>query len=187
MRFTKLALFAIALIGFSTAAADDFDHHIPLDQTSAATFYIAGNINGYGDVSLLVDTGSTYTAIDEDTLKRLQAGGNATYLRVLNGVMADGSKLKVKVYKISGLTLGNGCMIRDVEAAVFPKKTRPILGLSALQKVSPFIFSMDPPALALSNCEKQIATTEEGADDLVSTDAAEDYATQVEAASAPAK
>jgi hypothetical protein len=39
-----------------------------------------------------------------------------------------------------------------VEAAVFPGKTRQILGLSALKKAAPFIFSMDPPNLVLSNC-----------------------------------
>jgi predicted aspartyl protease len=150
-----LALFA--LLGSHKAAAEQFDHHIALNQTSAATFYIDGNIKGYGSVSMLVDTGSTYSAIDENTLSKLQAGGNATYLKSLNGVMANGSRLEVSVYRISGITLGGQCTIRDVEAAVFPGQTRPILGLSALHKVSPFIFSTDPPGLALSNCVSELA------------------------------
>src|ERR1051325_11645044 len=71
--------------------------------------------------------------------------------------MADGSRLKGNVYRIAGITLGGQCSIRDVEAAVFPGQTRPILRLSALHKVSPFIFSTDPPGLALSHCVSEIA------------------------------
>ena len=154
---TTITLALIALLGAHKVAAEEFDHHIALNQTSAATFYVDGEIKGYGPVSLLVDTGSTYSAIDEKTLSRLQAGGNATYLKSLNGVMADGSRLKVNVYRISGITLGGECVIRDVEAAVFPGQARPILGLSALHKVSPFIFSTDPPGLALSHCVSELA------------------------------
>lgn len=149
---TTIAIALLGLLGAHAAAAEEFDHRITLNQTSAATFYVDGEIAGYGPVSMLVDTGSTYSAIDEKTLAKLKAGGNATYLRSLNGMMADGSKLKVSVYRISGLTLGGECMIHDVEAAVFPGQTRPILGLSALHRVSPFIFSTNPPGLALSNC-----------------------------------
>jgi hypothetical protein len=42
-------------------------------------------------------------------------------------------------------------VLRDVETAVFDTK-RQILGLSVLNRAAPFIFSVDPPELVLSNC-----------------------------------
>ena len=75
--------------------------------------------------------------------------------------MADSSRFTAKIYRLRSLTLGSGCVIRDVEVAVFPNATRPILGLSALQKLTPFIFSINPPVLALSNCESRIGATDE--------------------------
>ena len=62
------------------------------------------------------------------------------------------SRRTIPVYRLSKLTLGNDCTLRNVEAAVLPQKTRLILGLSALEKTAPFVFSVDPPSLALSNC-----------------------------------
>jgi len=55
------------------------------------------------------------------------------------------------------LVLGGDCVLRDVEAAVFPEKTRMLLGLSALSKASPFIFSTNPPSLSLSNCSAAVS------------------------------
>ena len=66
--------------------------------------------------------------------------------------MADGSRRIIPIYRVAKLTLGDDCVLRDVEAAVFPQRTRLILGLSALEKTAPFIFSTNPPVLELSNC-----------------------------------
>jgi hypothetical protein len=60
--------------------------------------------------------------------------------------------MNVPVYAIEALSIGNGCWLNNVEAAVFPGKTRAILGLNALQRAAPFIFSFEPPRLVLSNC-----------------------------------
>ncbi|MEN8130652.1 MAG: retroviral-like aspartic protease family protein [Pseudomonadota bacterium] len=125
---------------------------VPMHSAGTATYYVQGKIEGYGEIKLLVDTGSGYSAISEDTLDVLRGKGAATYLRELNGIMADGSLRVVPVYLISGINLGGKCMIRSVEVAVFPDDTRPILGLSALKKVAPFVFSLDPPNLLLSRC-----------------------------------
>lgn len=148
----KTLLTIVAALLSPMASAYDFGHEVPLDQTSSATFYIEGDIEGAGISSMLVDTGATYTAIDQKMLQKLQRGGHATYVKNLMGVMADGSRLRVDVYRISSINLGGDCVVRDVEAAVFPQQVRPILGLSALTKVSPFIFSTNPPSLSLSNC-----------------------------------
>ena len=67
--------------------------------------------------------------------------------------MADGSRRLVSVYRITGMNVGGDCYIPNIEVAVFPAGSREILGLSALSKVSPFMFSMNPPRLLLSNCD----------------------------------
>jgi predicted aspartyl protease len=111
-----------------------------------------GEIGGYGTVELMVDTGSGYMTINEETLAVLQRRDAATYVKQLRGVLADGSELTVPVYRIARIRLGPECWLADVEAAVFPRDSRQILGLSALRRAAPFIFSVDPPALTLSRC-----------------------------------
>jgi predicted aspartyl protease len=125
---------------------------IPMREKGSATFYVTANIGGVGDTELLVDTGSAFVAISETTLAALKRAGNARYVRTLQGVMADGRERVVPVYAITGLTIGGACTLGDVEAAVFSGTTRQILGLSGLRKVAPFMVSLDPPSLLLSNC-----------------------------------
>lgn len=135
-----------------SAQAAEFAQHVPMEHRGASTFYVDGAIEGFGETQFLVDTGAGYTTINQSALEVLKAKGTATYLRDLRGVMADGSRLVVPLYMISGITIGNNCAIQQVEAAVFPGTTRFILGLNALGRVSPFVFSMEPPSLRLSGC-----------------------------------
>ena len=140
------------LLCCSISYAADFDHSIPMHDKGVSTYYITGKIDGLGAVEFMVDTGSGYMTINERTLDVLKTAGTATYVKDLHGIMADGSQRKVPVYLISQLTLGGNCELTNVEAAVFPGNTRQILGLSALKKAAPFIFSFDPPNLVLSHC-----------------------------------
>jgi predicted aspartyl protease len=140
---TSLSLLA------STASADTL---IPLRaHNQLATFYISVGVGDH-DEDYLVDTGAGYMTITSETLKRSQEAGTATYLRELDGRMADGSVLRVPVYRLSEITIGAACQLRDVEVAVLPGASRGLLGLSALRRTSPFEFSVDPPTLRLSNC-----------------------------------
>ncbi len=139
------------------AVAAEFDTHIPMRDKGAATYYVDGDIHGAGPVDFMVDTGSGYMTINEETLALLQRNGGATYIRKLAGVLADGSTMTVPIYRIAQVRIGAACTLRDVEAAVFPGKTRQILGLSALRQAAPFIFSMNPPTLVLSHCTAQVA------------------------------
>jgi len=143
---TVLCLLATSLQGA------DFDTTIPMDRRGTHTYYIQGVIHGFGDVDMMVDTGAGYMTINEVTLAVLRQKGNVEYVKELTGKMADGTRRTIPVYRLSKLTLGNDCILRNVEAAVLPQKTRLILGLSALEKTAPFVFSIDPPSLALSNC-----------------------------------
>lgn len=143
---------ALALFG-ATATAQD-THLVPLHEKGASTFYIAGHIEGYGQTEFMVDTGSGYTTINEHTLGILKAKGKAEYSKQLVGVLADGSEKIVPVYKISRLNLGGKCELSDIEAAIFPGKTRQILGLNALRKTGQFTFSFEPPSLSLEKCKE---------------------------------
>lgn len=140
------------LMAASVVQAADFDTSVPMRHGGAATYYVAGHMDGVGAMDFMVDTGSGYLTINENTLAALKREDRALYMRDLRGVLADGSELIVPVYRIQKLSIGGICQLENVEAAVFPGATRQILGLSALKKAAPFIFSFDPPNLVLSNC-----------------------------------
>jgi hypothetical protein len=134
------------------AYAADFDAPIPMRGKGASTYYVEGDLAGIGSTEFMVDTGSGYLTISQDALATLLTQQRARYVKDLMGVLANGNEMVVPVYSIDELTIGDRCKLTNVEAAVFPGKERFILGLSALQKAAPFIFSLDPPTLALSNC-----------------------------------
>lgn len=148
------SMFMFVTMGLATqhAAAADFDVRVPMQDKGVATFYVPGQIQGVGEVEFMVDTGSGYTTINEETLSKLQNRGEAEFVKELTGVLADGSEMVVPVYSIRQMSIGNNCTLENVEAAVFPGKTRQILGLSALSRAAPFIFSVKPAELVLSNC-----------------------------------
>ncbi len=118
-----------------------------------ATYYVQAQIADLDSNDFMVDTGSGYLTINEQTLSALQERKQAQYVKELRAVLANGSELVIPIYTIDRLRIG-GCTLRNVEAAVFPGRTRQILGLSALNKAAPFTFSIDPPELVLSNCAR---------------------------------
>jgi hypothetical protein len=127
---------------------------VPMMNRGASTFYVEGHIDGFGPAFMLVDTGSSYSTVNEETFAILEKTGHTSFIKELQGTMADGSRRVVPIYRISGVNLGGECYIGDVEVALFPGSTRLILGLSVLRKVSPFMFSMgDTPHIMLSNCQ----------------------------------
>lgn len=127
-------------------------HIIPMTEKSAKTFYIQGIIQGLGNVEFLVDTGSSYVTINERALATLQQQGEVSYVKDLSGILANGQRKQVSVYRIGTIQLGDKCKLHDVEAAVFPGRTRHILGLSGLRKAGTFTFSFEPPQLLLTEC-----------------------------------
>lgn len=150
----QLHILLVLLLGITVPAiADEFATEIDMSSKGGATFYVPGRITGVGAVELMVDTGSGYMTINEEILKALKEGGQATFVKDLRGRLANGSELSVPVYAIKEISIGEACWLRDVEAAVFPGDTRPILGLNVLQRAAPFIFSFDPPRLVLSHCD----------------------------------
>jgi predicted aspartyl protease len=151
----RLLLVIVTLLWAVALSAADFDTSIPMRCKGASTYYVEGHLAGAGSTEFMVDTGSGHLVISQNVLSVLLAQDRAHYVRDLIGVLANGKEMVVPVYSIDELIIGDRCKFTDVEAAVFPGKDRFILGLSALQKAAPFIFSLDPPTLALSNCTEE--------------------------------
>jgi len=143
----------VALVSLQGFAEEKPRTSIALESQGSQTFYIDSMIHGAGETRLLVDTGSGYSVINEETLQALQEQGHARYIKQLKGVMANGATQVVPLYEISAITLGDSCVVRNVQAAVFPKANRQILGISTLLKTAPFEISVSPPTLTLTGCE----------------------------------
>ena len=140
----------LALVS-NPAPGGDLNVTVPMHDKGKSTYYVNAQIADLGASEFMVDTGSGYLTINEQTLIALQARKQAKYLKELRAILANGTEFVIPVYTIDRLRIGR-CTLRDVEAAVFPGRTRQILGLSALNKAAPFTFSIDPPELILSNC-----------------------------------
>jgi predicted aspartyl protease len=161
----------LALSGAASAAPGGFTA-VTLQRHTAGTFYVDGAIRGYGELRMLVDTGSSYLVIGQAILDRLRASGAATYSRDLEGVMADGSVRVIPVYRVGALRLGADCWVHDVEAAIFPGSTRPILGMNILAQLAPFTSSAEPPSLGVQRCQAPQLEARPGAADFGPVEAA---------------
>lgn len=128
---------------------------VPMTIQGAATYYVKAYIHGLGQTDLMVDTGSGFSTINEHSLAILKQKGMVRYKKDLVGILANGNKMKVAIYTIASMNIGGNCLLKDVDAAVFPGKTRQILGLSALSKAAPFTFSVQPPELSLTQCDNK--------------------------------
>lgn len=160
MKFRIAALFALALSPL-TASATNPQVLVEMTNRGASTLYVDVRLVGAGLKQFLVDTGSSYTTINETTLEALVDSEQADYVKDLEGSLADGSTRIVPVYAVRSMNIGGSCMLSDIEVAVFPGDTRNILGLNALRATAPFVFSVEPPALVLSNCSQRTEVAED--------------------------
>ena len=163
MRAAAFLSLALGLLIFTSSPAEaPRAQKISLEKRDTGTFYVPATLRGYGELELLVDTGSSYLVIDDWILQKLKASGDAKFSRELSGTMADGRKHVVPLYRLSGLRLGQSCWIENVEAAVLKTggregPSRPILGMNILSRLAPFTFSADPADLLLSQCKAKIS------------------------------
>ena len=149
---------ALAVLGMAGAApAGGMITPVPMTLKGSKTFYVSGWMVGIERTEFMVDTGSSYMTINQVTLEKLKDNAQVNYLRDLTGVLANGDEVVMPVYSIPKIILGDSCELANVEAVVFPGNTRQILGLSVLRKAAPFMFSVDPPELQLSNCRQQLS------------------------------
>jgi len=134
----------VIFMGSMGAGAEEPFMTVPLHAKPTGTYYLEVSFNGAVHNDLMLDTGSEFLVINETTLRSLHHDRRVTYRHDISGVLADGSTVKVPVYHLSSLKIGCCCVVRDMDAAVFPGNTREILGLTVLRKVAPFSVSLDP-------------------------------------------
>lgn len=137
------------------AAEDKFTSQMEIELISKKTdvYYLPARLGDTVAGEFLFDTGSGYLAINEHMLADLKRESGAEYQRSERARLANGSVRSVAIYQVASLELGS-CKLKDVEAAVLPGDTRPIIGMSALKKVDSFSVSFNPtPRLILSGCE----------------------------------
>lgn len=145
-----------ALLASSSQVSAQQPHLIPMHSQGSHTYYIDSEIPGVGEFSMLVDTGSGYSVINEYTLDQLIEKDQVEFVSKLRGKMADGSERVFPLYKIDEIKLGKNCVIREVKAAVLPGNARQIIGLSTLIQAAPFSMSFNPPELKLSQCHDEV-------------------------------
>ena len=150
--FISVCTICVVLISEVSVSKNIDTTIIPMQEKSARTFYVEARLGGFGKSEFMVDTGSGYTVINEQTLESLKKSGKATYVKDLLGLLADGSEKRVQVYRLSSFSLSDSCKIRDIEVAIFPGSTRHILGLNTLRKMGAFEFSFAPPQLVFKQC-----------------------------------
>ncbi len=148
----RIIMLVVWAMSFENCLGSGTDQPIAMRVSEAGTFYIPIHIKGLEQTDFLVDTGSSHTIINEKSLAILKANGQAKYANQIRGVTADGTVKNVSLYTIQSIDVGHGCVLKNVDVAVFPGESRQVLGLSALSKVSSVLFSMSPPSLQLSNC-----------------------------------
>jgi len=149
-----LLIFILTVFNDGLSAGAEQTIIIPMYQKTANTFYINANVSGLGESEFMVDTGSGYSTINEQTLNNLKKNSHIIYVKELLGILADGTEKRVSVYRLPMIALTDSCQIRDVEVAVFPGTTRHILGLNTLRKMGSFEFSFFPPQLTVKQCDE---------------------------------
>ena len=145
-------LFIVSVCTIQFAYAHN-NNAVPMKNIGFGTYYVNVKLADMADSQFMVDTGSGYVAINQQSLDTLKQNNQVKYLRDIKGVMANGKSYIIPIWEVSSLTLNEQCTLEDVEVAVFPGKNRQILGLSALKKAAPLQISFDPPQLVLGGCD----------------------------------
>jgi predicted aspartyl protease len=147
-------LLTVLLLPYSLAQAQSGQEiSLPMAQEGAGGYYLRGVFSGGIESELLLDTGSSYVVLSGETFRELKKDGSVVYQRAIQGNTAAGRRVEAKVYAISELVLGEGCILRDVEAVTLPGADRDILGLSALRQLGSFSIQFEPALLTVSVCD----------------------------------
>jgi clan AA aspartic protease (TIGR02281 family) len=150
MKPATLLLLAICLP--ANVLADRFSVSVAMQRHASGNYYVHGGFDDGTETDFLVDTGSGYVALTRDTFSHIRDLPGTEYLRDIPGATANGRIIKVPIYRVAELKLGDSCLLKAIEIAVLPQGTRDILGLSALRRLEPFALQLDPPELLVSQC-----------------------------------
>ena len=143
-----LSLWLICL----TAQAEEIEGIIIPLEYDRGVFYTEVDINGIPG-RYLVDTGAGRTIISHDVFQALSELGDLHIIGKIKANQADGSALMGTRYVVKFMKIGR-CEIDDIVIAYFDSIDQNILGMSALDIVSPFIFDTANDRLILTNCDR---------------------------------
>lgn len=155
----KILLIALLLPSSMALAQSGQEISLPMSQEGAGGYYLRGVFSGGIESELLVDTGSSYVVLSRETFQGLKKDGSVVYRRAIQGNTAAGRRVEAKVYAVSELVLGEGCILRDVEAVALPGADRDILGLSALRQLGSFAIQFEPAMLTVTVCDSHDTVT----------------------------
>ena len=138
----------LALTVFSAQAGEVSS--VALKGNKVGTLHVMATVGAHVRTEFLLDTGSAYVVLTEATRHALADEGALTPVRKLRAVMANDATARAQVYRVSSLTLGAQCTIRNFEAVALPGARKDILGLSVLRVVAPFTVGFEPLRLQIS-------------------------------------
>ena len=107
-----------------------FDQVVHMNDRGTGTYYIKSIIDSH-EVSLLLDTGASYTVLDKSIVSRM----NLKPVRKMDALMADGRRMHVTVYVLPSMTI-EGCTIYDTEVVAMSNMIN-ILGMTSIKKMTP--------------------------------------------------
>ena len=107
-----------------------FDQVVHMNNRGTGTYYITSVIDSH-EVSLLLDTGASYTVLDKSIVSRM----NLKPVRKMDALTADGRRIHVTVHVLPSMTI-EGCTIYDTEVVTM-SNTINILGMTSIKKMTP--------------------------------------------------
>ncbi len=144
MKCLRSLMLMAVLSTVSVGAAADDTMSVALASNDVGTLHVDATLGAAVDTHFLLDTGSAYVVLTDETRRRLAGEGALTPVRQLRAVMANNSTARAQVYRVNAMRLATGCIVRDFEAVALPGARKDILGLSALRAVAPFTVHLEP-------------------------------------------
>lgn len=106
-------------------------------QRMGGVFLLPATVNGSSNVYFIVDSGATNVQIPEDIAEQMKQAGTLTdadFLGQRRFILADGSGVNQRIFRLRTLKIGNRQM-ENVLAALSAPRSRPLLGQSFLRRL----------------------------------------------------
>lgn len=115
---------------------------VHMKKKNMGTYYVDVRVNNQ-TIEMLVDTGSSYTILDQTIIDSM----HLKPIRHVGVVFANGKRQRLAVYRLPVLKV-NSCVLHDIEVAGM---TDNILGNTALIKMSPILMMLNKSEMVF-NC-----------------------------------
>ena len=122
---------------------------IPLTLGSGGGYYVHTVVDSDVDSDMLLDTGSKYVVLSGKTFNTIKQTHTMTVVDTIRGVTANGSVNTYTVYLLESLAV-SGCVLHNVRAVLISNSDKDILGISALESLSPFSVNLRESSLTVS-------------------------------------